>query len=390
MGEIGTFLGGLDRAETAAPAEGRLVWALVSGRSGDDAQCMRVVKALGWPYRVLRVKPNVPELVVGRIKDTFRAPPPADESLRGDGPWPDLLVAVGGRALSFARQVRTASGGKTRLVFLGAPLARLDDIDLIITTPQWRLPARPNVIHTLLPLNWPAEETLARAARHWEARLGPLPRPWLGVSVGGSSSSFAMRAGDAVRLARRINAVCEATGGSALITTSRRTPAAVADGLAREVRVPNRFTRWTANGLDNPYLGYLALADRFIVTNDSASMIADALRTGRPVELYKLRQRAVSRLLTHPWIAGADGADATQYAGTRPAERFRRWLIESGWWTPARNLPRLARMLEERGLLGEGAMPLAAPFEEDLERTITRIRGLFPTPAEETVLSRAA
>jgi len=93
----------------------------------------------------------------------------------------------------------------------------------------------------------------------------------------------------------------------------------------------------------------------------------------------------VSRFLTQAAIVGVDGPDETQYTGDSSADRFRKWLIESGFWTPARNMPRLARMLEASGLAsmgpGEGGAPMVAPTrspgETDLIRTIDGIRGLF-------------
>ena len=41
----------------------------------------------------------------------------------------------------------------TRLVQIGRPRADLDGFDLVVTTPQYRLPERPNVLHLALPLH---------------------------------------------------------------------------------------------------------------------------------------------------------------------------------------------------------------------------------------------
>ena len=369
----------------------RRVWVLVDGRSGDDAQILRIAAALGWPSREVSAKRSVWETVKGRAADAFGTWPPTPSMLPADAPpWPDLLLASGGRNVSFARRIKVASGGKTRIVFLGAPIARLDDFDLIVTTAQWRLPARPNVVHNLLPLNWPTAEALAEAGARWRPKLENLPRPWLGVSVGGTSSSYALTVADAHRLAQMIVAQCQSTGGAALVTTSRRTPTAAADALAAGLTTPHTLYRWRPGDDENPYLGFLALADRFLVTNETASMISDALHAGKPVDLFSLTQRPVSRFLTHPRIVGRDGPDATQYAGAGRGDRFRRWLIDRGFWTPARNMPRLQRMLGAAGLLGDRdgrkGGPLAAAPVEDLARTIAAIHALFPRADESDAL----
>jgi hypothetical protein len=46
--------------------------------------------------------------------------------------------------------------------------------------------------------------------------------------------------------------------------------------------------RWRGDREQNPYTGYLALADQFVVTSDSVSMVAEAEFTGKPVYLFSL------------------------------------------------------------------------------------------------------
>jgi uncharacterized protein len=46
-------------------------------------------------------------------------------------------------------------------------------------------------------------------------------------------------------------------------------------------------TIWDMTG-DNPYYAYLAVADAFLVTGDSVSMISEAAATGRPVHILDL------------------------------------------------------------------------------------------------------
>jgi hypothetical protein len=44
---------------------------------------------------------------------------------------------------------------------------------------------------------------------------------------------------------------------------------------------------WDGTG-ENPYFTYLALADAFLVTADSVSMISEAAATGKPVHIFDL------------------------------------------------------------------------------------------------------
>ena len=44
---------------------------------------------------------------------------------------------------------------------------------------------------------------------------------------------------------------------------------------------------WNGAG-DNPYFGYLGLADAIVVTGDSVSMVSEACATGKPVYVFDL------------------------------------------------------------------------------------------------------
>jgi len=357
-------------------------WVLIEGRAGDDAQIKTLAAALGWPYEVIDVRPGLARVVMDRLFDALGVEGKPDPAARR-GPWPDVVIAAGGRLVSLAHRIKRASGGRTRLVFVGRPWAALDRFDLLITTPQYRLPARSNVLHNLLPLNRPQPERLTAAASCWRGALAHLPRPWLAVLVGGDSGSFRMTQASAERLAARANAWTEACGGSLLVATSGRTPDAAVTRLLRRVRDPAYRYRWRAGDPDNPHLGFLALADAFLVTGDSASMLAEALSTERPVELFPLEQRWFSKLMTARAVAG-DASDPRHNRASAIWARWRERLTERGYWLPARDLCHMHEVLRTSGLL-------VAPDAErvtqhprrtdDLERAVARVRALLPATA---------
>jgi hypothetical protein len=61
--------------------------------------------------------------------------------------------------------------------------------------------------------------------------------------------------------------------------------------------------RWQADTQpgDNPYLGLLAHADRFVVTGDSVSMMVEVARLGRPLAIFPLPE--------HGFALRRDGGD---------------------------------------------------------------------------------
>lgn len=202
---------------------------------------------------------------------------------------------------------------------------------------------------------------LQSAALEWKDRLGGLPRPWIGVLVGGDSSSYRFEPGVAARLGREASALARSLGGSLLITTSARTGERAADALFAAVDVPNHSYRWKDHDVSNPYLAYLAVADRFIVTVDSASLPMEACSTGKPVQVFEW-----------PGFRGVSSAG-------RPLTGLRRRLVEWGLVKPARDFEAYQRALRERGLvtpLGEDPTAAVGGAVDDLESVVERVRGL--------------
>ncbi|MGH6934195.1 MAG: ELM1/GtrOC1 family putative glycosyltransferase [Dongiaceae bacterium] len=177
-----------------------------------------------------------------------------------------------------------------------------------------------------------------------------------------------------------------ATGGSLLITTSPRTSDAVAAALQRSIRAPSHFHSWRDEGMGNPYLAFLALADRIVVTSDSASMIAEACATGKPVSLFELPLRrdvaskllrAINQVLRRP---GGDGL--AEEPGTwriLPRQTFDR-LVELGVFMPARDMAAYCQALVARGMinrLGEPSNTLGRQTQDDATKVVERICALM-------------
>src|SRR5262245_15284269 len=177
-------------------------------------------------------------------------------------PWPDLVIAASRRAAPLARWIKKQSGGRSRLVHLLHTQAPLHHFDLVVTTPQYRLPERSNVLHNLLPLNAAPPEVLQSSAAQWRARLQHLPRPWIAGFVGGNSLN--VRLDEATDRPRGEVASCTAaeTGRSLLISRRPGTPPDGADALLAAVECPAFIYKWQpANMNENAYPAYLALAD---------------------------------------------------------------------------------------------------------------------------------
>lgn len=187
-----------------------------------------------------------------------------------------------------ARWIKRQSGGHSRLVHLGRPWAPVDSYDLIVSTPQYFLSPGPNVLINPLPLHQFTRAGVDQAAQEAAPAMANLPRPYTSVLIGGDSGPFVFTPEKGRLLAQGVNRLLQLTGGTALVSGSPRTPRAVAEAVSASLDVPARCYWWHDRdpAAPNPYAAYLGLADRFVVTGESMSMLAEAASLGRPLYVF--------------------------------------------------------------------------------------------------------
>jgi uncharacterized protein len=268
-----------------SPASPR-VWVIVGQRAGDNSQLSALADRLGWPYEVKRFVYRRLELATNLLFDATLLGRIAARSSSLGPPWPDLVLSAGRRSEPIARWIRRRADHPVKLVHVGRPWRDVRAFDLVVATPQYPIEPREGVLRNPLPLHGVTPARLAAAAERWRPRFSELPRPWIAVLAGGNSELFTLGAKNGARLGREASALARASGGSLLVTTSARTPAAGSRALFAHIDVPAHRFGWKPDAAENPYWGYLALADAFVVTGESASMLAEACATGKPVHIF--------------------------------------------------------------------------------------------------------
>jgi mitochondrial fission protein ELM1 len=363
-----------------------IVWVLLGHRAGDRAQLLALANALGWPFETKEMvytgRHYLPNLL--QKESTLTLDPSSAAQLLA--PWPDLVLDCGKRSVPVARWIKKQSGGRTRLVHLGRPWGAFDWFDLIVTTPQYRVPPRANVQINAVPMNRPSQSALDEGAAQWRERFGHLPRPWIGLIAGGRAAPYVFDTEAARRLGSLASAVAQNAGGSLLVTTSPRTGAAEAEALRAAISAPAFIHVWTPNSPENPYHGILALADELIVTGESASMLAEACSTGKPVGIFDMPRQPgalTGAIDIVERLAGGHGGRASYRGTPQQQDRFARFydrLIERGWFMPLRDFRAYQDSLIRRGWayrLGEERQLRERQPQRDMEDTVARIRRLL-------------
>ncbi len=313
------------------------IWAVTDGRAGIEAQ------ALGLAEAVARLRPA--EITCKRIawpRWMSRAPtqlmPPWRGLLASGGsslspPWPDLWIGNGRACVPLSIAVRRWSRGESYVVQLQDPLRPSHLFDLVAPPNHDGLEG-PNVFaitgtpHRVTPERLAAELTGARP------RLEGLARPHVVALIGGRSKAFDLSSVRAERLGRQIGDAVRASGGTLLLTFSRRTPPE-AEAAMRQALEGTPSLIWDGEGA-NPYFAYLATADVILVTEDSANMPTEAAATGRPVYLLDMDGSQLRKQRFH-----------AELAALGIARRFE-GRLESWSYTPMRETDRLAAEVLKR------------------------------------------
>lgn len=264
-----------------------LVWCLLGRKAGDNAQVRALAAELGYPTQEKHIVAQPWELLVHLGSRASLAGISTTRSSELAPPWPELVITAGRRNEPVAHWIQHQSAGHSRLVHIGRPWAPLENFDLIVSTPQYSLPRRHNILHNQLPLQRLLPAELQQAGHAFGPLWQELPRPWTAVLVGGDSGRFVFTPAKARLLGLQCDRLAREHGGSLLISNSPRTPEGATDALLKQISVPHYCYRF-GTGKDNPYAGLLALADVFVVTGESMSMLAEASSTNKPLLIFDM------------------------------------------------------------------------------------------------------
>lgn len=257
-------------------------WIVTDGAVGMEAQGIAVAEAVGLPYTLKRVKPTGPmRLIPTRLQHLVPAKgriSAAESNSPLAPPWPRLVISIGRRSVPLALAIKQLGGGFG--VHIQNPKVPAHFFDLI-AAPLHDDFEGPNVITTFGAVHRVTADKLAEAGAAYAPRIADLPHPRITVLLGGESRAFSFPPDHGTRFGAALAAAARETGGSLLITPSRRTRPDTLDAVAEAVKdVPHVV--WDGSG-DNPYLAFLSLADAIVVTEDSVNMVTEATGTGKPV-----------------------------------------------------------------------------------------------------------
>jgi mitochondrial fission protein ELM1 len=224
---------------------------------------------------------------------------------RRDVPAADVVVSAGGDTL--AANAAAARMLDAPNIFYGTLRRLAPDWVRVAVVPEQSYASDPNYLIAL-----PPSAIEPQSPKQIATRLGPGHPPRLvGVLVGGDSGTLRYQDSDWRKLADFLREGSQTFGTRWLITTSRRTSAAAADilsALAKDSAAG--VERFMDFGTAGAVPAIISSADAILVTDDSTSMIAEAVSARLP--------------------AVGVAPDASTHE--RREESFRAFLTAKGWY----------------------------------------------------------
>lgn len=264
------------------------IWVLADDRAGNVNQAVGVAEAMACRFERIDISytraAQLPNFV--RRASLLGVTPRSREKLHA--PWPELVIAAGRRTAPVARWIKRQSGGKTRICQIMRPDGGEKEFDLIAVPAHDGVRAAENILEIPGAPHRISETRLVLEGKAWCRKFHGLPHPLIALIVGGSTKKTTFTAEMARDMTQTAIKAARDAGGALLVTTSRRTgrdnESLIAD-LLENANVPFHLHGWNSTE-DNPYFGFLALADILIVTGDSVSMCCEACAAPGGVYIY--------------------------------------------------------------------------------------------------------
>jgi mitochondrial fission protein ELM1 len=338
------------------------VWVLDDARAEGASQAIAIAERLGAPFRRIPLSWNwlAPMAALSRRGSLLGLSAPPQGIAQRAQPWaaagttlttdaggggsdegpPALVLSSGPRSAAVALWLKARFGcvlAHCAAPGLGGPTPG-QLFDLLIMPDQDGASAAANVMRVLGAPHRFSPLLLRQAAHAWKERLGHLPRPMVALLVGGARERLFGGAGmppaRAHALGRHVARLVIERGGAVLASTTARTGAEATEALSAGLgRALHLLYRWGEPG-ENPYAGYLAMADAIVVTADSVAMIGEACASDAPVfvalpELAGAREQRIVAALAKAGQVRMLGEDLSPWA-RKPLDEAGRVAREIG------------------------------------------------------------
>ena len=216
----------------------------------------------------------------------------------------DAVVSCGS-SLAFANRFFSKYHQAKSIAVMKPGIADMRAFDLLIVAEHDCLPLHKNMVAIKGALSGRPEKPSAAAQKVIEGyglNVGSLPRPVIGLVVGGDNKYLALDTDLLTPIVRGLKQFAQEKAATIIATSSRRTSAAVEALLRQELKDFSQCTMLIIANEHNPDGAIEALfeaCDMLVISGESISMISEALAYGKYVFVFPLRRKKSGSACKH-------------------------------------------------------------------------------------------
>lgn len=265
----------------------KICWVITPGHAGCVSQALGLAESLGFQNIVIKKfqkKFPFSLLPCGLWINSVKFTAPGSDTMVG--PWPDFIISCGRQAVDFVLYIKKHSAKKPFCVHIQDPKVALSHFDVVVAMPHDNISGE-NVLITDLAISRINKEKLASEFEIHKHLFKGIKGPIHSILIGGPTNRHKFTEAVCDDLVDKIKEIIVDNKGAFFITPSRRTPLSVIQKLKgiknRKIHIIDPFSG------KNPYFAMLAASEKIFVTNDSVSMVSEALDSGKKVYLIPLK-----------------------------------------------------------------------------------------------------
>lgn len=265
------------------------IWILADNRPGTFSQSIGLAEELGMEYKIITLSYSIfsylPNFFLSN--SLLRIPPILRNKITSMGYLPKLIISAGRRSAPIALNLKSQSQNQSKIIQIMNPNLDFSKFDFVILPKHDEVNEEkfPNLITSIGALTRIDEKRLHEEEEKFP-ELKKITKTKIALLVGGNGKKTEFSKNDGANLAKIASQVTKNMDATLLILTSRRTSSDLKKSLAENLDCDFQLFDWDLINTANPYLAIVGVADYFIVTGDSVSMISECASTGKPLYVY--------------------------------------------------------------------------------------------------------
>lgn len=261
------------------------IWVLIDSRPGTASQAIGLAEEIGLDYRIINLEYGFLSLLPNIFfsDSILRLNQKSRKKINEFNYLPSLVISAGRRSAPISLYLKNKSKNQTKIIQIMNPNLDFKKFDLVILPKHdgYVEEDYPNLITTIGSLT---KAKIDDGQKFLELRN--IKKTKIALLIGGSSNKTKFTTESAQKLAKISSKIAQEKNAILLILNSRRTSRDITEAVKSSLECDHQFFDWPEVKDNNPYLAIVGLADYFVITGDSVSMISECCSTGKPVYIF--------------------------------------------------------------------------------------------------------